>query len=294
MHKPTLLRVYQKLNVKADKYYEGRKFEFDEPISGPKLLCYLLIGPSTHSSAAHVRNTWGRRCDKIIFFSTKPDNFLNTVPLKIKEGYAYLWEKSKHALKHLYKNYYNDFDWFLKADDDTYVIVENLKSFLENRNHSSDPVYFGVKFKMFVKQGFMSGGGGYVFSKEALHRVVTEGFNSNDTSLCPHNTTSGAEDVNLGKCFESVGVVAEESHDEEGRPRFFSHNPMDLFFPTDLINHLHWYWKFVKHPHSLGPECCSQFSISFHGIEPRMMWVLEMLLYHIKVTGRQYGNNTYS
>lgn len=60
-------------------------------------------------------------------------------------------------------------DWFLKADDDTYVIVENLRYFLSRQN-TTNPVYFGHKFKRHVKEGYMSGGAGYVLSKEALDR----------------------------------------------------------------------------------------------------------------------------
>ena len=42
-------------------------------------------------------------------------------------------------------------EWFLKADDDTYTIVENLRLLLLNKNHS-DPIFFGHKFKPYVEQ----------------------------------------------------------------------------------------------------------------------------------------------
>lgn len=36
----------------------------------------------------------------------------------------------------------------------------------------NEPIYFGCRFKPFVKQGYMSGGAGYVLSKEAVRRFV--------------------------------------------------------------------------------------------------------------------------
>ena len=66
-------------------------------------------------------------------------------------------------------------DWFLKSDDDSYIIMENLRSFLRSHN-PLDPLQFGCKLIQIVPKGYMSGGAGYVLSKEALKRFVTVGL----------------------------------------------------------------------------------------------------------------------
>ena len=44
--------------------------------------------------------------------------------------------------------------------------------FLLMKHNTSEPIFFGRKFKPYVDQGYFSGGAGYVLSREALKRFI--------------------------------------------------------------------------------------------------------------------------
>jgi len=167
-----------------------------------RVLCWVLTHPFNHlTKAKAVKATWGRRCNKLVFISTQSEDFLGDMLLvNVTEERRYLWGKTKQGLKQVYQNYGNDYDWFLKADDDTWMFMENLRYFLYSYSPEM-PIYFGCKLKPYVAQGYMSGSG-YVLSREAVRRFNEEALV--DDYKC-WNGTEGNEDVEVGKCLAAVG-----------------------------------------------------------------------------------------
>jgi hypothetical protein len=132
----------------------------EQPAQKVRLLCWIMTNPKNHDKKAkHVKATWGRRCDILLFISSAYDPQLPTVKIDIPvEGHGkYLWTKAMGAFNHCYHHYLDKADWFLRADDDTYVVVENLRYFLSKHN-TTLPIHFGRRLRSPNNIPYMHGG----------------------------------------------------------------------------------------------------------------------------------------
>jgi glycoprotein-N-acetylgalactosamine 3-beta-galactosyltransferase len=191
----------------------------------PRILCTVFTHQkSLYSKALAVNQTWGPSCDTLLFVVTDQYASLKRKPklryafLKnLDEDYRTLTIKTIKAILYVYRYHKNDYDWMLKADDDTYVIVDNLRIFLQQKC-TDEPYTYGYRFE---NNAINSGGAGYVLNSRTVNTFVHAYFTNK--TFCKHELL-GFEDVDMANCLRELGVTPGDSRDSSGLERFHSHN----------------------------------------------------------------------
>lgn len=230
--------------------------------------------------------TWAKRCDRSIFLiaGSPPSTPLNRTayPFHIAyigdekvEKYRKLSEKVLLCLLYIYEKYGQDYDWFFKGDDDTYVIVENLRHFLRRRP-SNFSFYYGY-IATTSDRLYPSGGAGYVLSQDALLQFGKKILSKpEERESCRKDE---AEDINLAYCLARIGVYVINARDDQQRETF---HPM-TFEQHFLGRFTKWIEKNAQFGQKKGEDCCATFTISFHSLSPEEMRMMHFLLYHIRI-----------
>ena len=239
-----------------------------------RIYCFILTTPKYYDTRARaVNSTWAPRCDRFSFISEYSNDTkgLPIIPIvNLTPGYAHLTQKSTLAFHYIYENFLNDYDWFVKTDDDTYLFVENLRLFLSKQN-SSEPITFGYNIREYVSNVFHSGGGGYVLSREAVKRFYQAHQKPNTT--CAKD--GGGEDVEIAKCLRTAGVYPGKSIDKYNRERFHA-----LSFSSHFIGPIpNWVYAKSENKPLRGSNCCSSTTISFHHVTPEHLYLIDKMHY---------------
>jgi hypothetical protein len=196
----------------------------DAVVPPPRILCALKTHVANHDQVADVVDTWGWRCDGFFAASTKTQRDIGAVDLlhKGKEEYNNLWQKVRSMLAFMYDNYLDDYDYFLLADDDTFIVMENLRNYLlsiESATGGRDarPLYIGSP----VVNGetyYHTGGPGYVLNRSALRFLVEDGLPYYFAHIV---NVRAPEDYYLGAIMTVLHIPIVDTSDASNRERFF-------------------------------------------------------------------------
>ncbi|CEF62387.1 Glycoprotein-N-acetylgalactosamine 3-beta-galactosyltransferase 1 [Strongyloides ratti] len=249
-----------------------------------KVFCIILTESKYHEEKIiHQKSTWIKRCDNYIFGSGVKNDSLPSIKACYNDSYNYSMCKFRNTLKYVWNNYGEEYNWYIKVDDSTYVIMENLKVFLLNKN-PNDLKYFGSSFEINDKENlhYFYGGIGYVLSKKTVQLLVEKGFDSFD--YCSH-VDEGNDDIEVGKCLKKLGVGFSESFDVKKKTLFNTFTPQQTLLQNTNIKKKN---STILSGNTIEQviERISDFPILFHNVDNTTMYTLEYFFYHAQVVGR--------
>lgn len=184
--------------------------------TGLILMGIMTAAKYVDTRAYNVWKTWAKHVPgKVLFFvaenteSVHPD--LPLIRLKGVDDTYPPQKKSFAMVKWMAENYLDEFDWFLRADDDLYVRGNELEKFLRSldssRAHAIGQAGLGnsAEYGLLAlgsTDNYCMGGPGVVMSRETLRRL------SPHLESCLQHLLTTHEDVELGRCIRRhVGVA---------------------------------------------------------------------------------------
>lgn len=252
-----------------------------------RVTCLVVTSPGHHEDRArHQGAAWRdprppTPCPKTFYLSSASHPDLPNVILSNYTGYEDLWGKVLHGLRAVDAA---SAHWFLKADDDTFLLYPRLLDLLGEFD-SSVPLFLGLPLvftdeSRSLRVEYMSGGAGYVLSSPAV-RLLQKTL----LQECHLPGLTSYEDVNMGACMAALGVRTGDTRDALGRARFLPYPPWVLM-REDLQHQPGYSWlqRMSKFPFNFGIEHMSDRVVSFHEVrDPRDFYALQYLTSDLKV-----------
>ena len=291
-------RMLQKIHVVTEHDLEDQR-QMLRTVGGvryarpEKILCMIYSTSEGHAKIQRIRETWGPKCDGFMVASNVTNPEFNAVSIthKFDERYKNMWQKVRTMWSYVYDHYYNDYDWFHVGGDDLYLIVENLRYYLESEeiktaanggvylplgNETKQvPLYLGCRQKRRgrKKDIYNSGGSGYTLNKAALKALVTNGL-----PKLYVDTKTSAEDVLIAWVLRRLAIFPYETKDEMGSERYNPHSPGFLYRYRKSNAKGDWYSRYSIDIQP-GLNHSSVHSVAFHYIKNDDMYKLHALLY---------------
>ncbi|RLN50114.1 hypothetical protein BBJ28_00003899 [Nothophytophthora sp. Chile5] len=269
----------------------------------PRVLCFVITYSLHHGTKARaVDDTWGQRCDKLIFFSNMTDSIVVGAGTPAEQTN----DKNKAALRYVHANFRNDYDWFYKADDDSYVVMENLRNYLKRpeiaHTYNREPMQMGHRLNLgesavnfYIKNEtlktlwhsrwdrwvYHSGGPGYVMNRLDMNKIVE----ILDDWMCLSDPDSETipDDAGISFCMmwhgvdphihvitaaESFGTVSYFYPTHLLESLLHASSPSNIFSPPAVDDPNNWYVKYRRHIGGvhLQLESAAPGSVAFHNI----------------------------
>lgn len=189
--------------------------------------------PVTTIAEQAIMDTWGKRCRQLVFYSTGVPRvtlatgvqwvLLNdSIP-----GAEGQWRSCREALTHVAINYLHAYDWFFLAEEDTFVIIENLEYFLVAHDRTQLKYLGHAISKWNVDHNVI--GAGVAINRNTLKKLHSELLKGH----CAANDLSS--DPALAQCLYGLGIYPEDTRDMLNRARFMLYPSQLLLVPASMV-----------------------------------------------------------
>jgi hypothetical protein len=200
-----------------------------------RLLCAVYTHIPMHHLVRMAALTWGVQCDGFLAFSSstslsssslnQPQNDSTTttatsglgiisIPHIGPESYHNMWQKTRAIWKYIYTHHIDEYDYIHLSGDDVYLLVPNLKHFLDQQEQrqlaidSSKPVQvFAGQWIRQKNRPYVGGGPGYTISRDVLVQYMQI------WDTCYPNITSSAEDRYFSLCMKYANISLTDTRD---------------------------------------------------------------------------------
>ncbi len=154
---------------------ENNNIDEEQPL---QIFCFVLSANDRHlTSSPAIIHSWGKRCDRFYFVTRLQNTSVELMMLEKFENITDVTSTSINRLTLDVLSYLRNeqlaapYQWFLRANDDSYVVVPNLRR-LVKRLDRQPLVYTGDVEQMYEKYHFLSTGSVMLFNRKALDRLI--------------------------------------------------------------------------------------------------------------------------
>ena len=209
------------LPARSDYYGDDDRVELEGTPTTYKTYKMLYVGVMTAQSllqtrAVAINQTWGQYASRLDFYIAEDALSNHTtaeLPLvwlpDVPDGYPPL-KKFFRMLQYITDHYIDEYSWFMRADDDSYVRVPELVEFLSLLD-PSEPLYIGSPgtgrkedlntLGMYTHELYCLGGPGTVFSRALMKQLRPY------LEECLGEATTYHDDAEVGKCISrNIGI----------------------------------------------------------------------------------------
>ncbi|XP_011606882.1 beta 3-glucosyltransferase a isoform X1 [Takifugu rubripes] len=205
-----------------------------DPVKKEDLFVAVKTCKKFHSERVPViKKTWEKDALFLEYYSDHADPSIPTTDIGVPNTERGHCGKTFAILQRFLSGSAPKTRWLVVVDDDTLISLPRLRALLSCYD-PSEPVCLGERYGYGLSQGgysYITGGGGMVFSREAVARLLDSG--------CRCYSNDAPDDMVLGMCLNALGLPVTHS------PLFHQARPEDyardfLAHQVPISFHKHW------------------------------------------------------